>query len=269
MTRTGRGGVLLAALLLAGVTGCGDSADQALGERPAASAQPGAVAALKAAERATGRAGSARVESATTLGTDVSMTSSGRLAWADGLSGALTITYTGGSVAETMRELGSTSMQARYVGDAYYARMGEAFAAKAGGRHWIRYGWGDLADLGGASGAPLAAQIRDAAPHRCLKLLLAGGDVRRVGTETVRGERTTHYRGTARTADGAAQTVDLWIDGDDLLVKKVEKVDQGDSEGGAVTQTSYYDDYGVRVSVQPPPAADTRDFRELIVPEGN
>lgn len=263
MTRTGRGGALLAVLLLAGVTGCGDDGGRAPGERPAASAQPGAVAALKAAERATGRAGSARVESATRMGTDVSMTSTGRLAWGDGLTGALTITYTGGGMAETMRELGSTSMQARYLSDAYYARMGDAFAAKAGGRHWIRYDWDDLAGLGGASGVPLARQIRDAAPHQCVKLLLAGGDVRRVGTETVRGERTTHYRGTARTADGTAQTVDLWIDGDDLLVKKVEK---GESEAGAFIQTAYFDDYGVRVAVQPPPAADTRDFRELVVP---
>jgi hypothetical protein len=99
-----------------------------------------------------------------------------------------------------------------------------------------------------------------------VKLLLAGGDVRQVGTETVRGERTTRYRGTARAADGTTQTVDLWIDGDGLLVKKTEK---GEGEAGAVTQTAYYDDYGVRVSVQPPPAADTRDFRELIVPGRN
>jgi hypothetical protein len=200
------------------------------------------------------------------MGADVSMTSSGRLAWGKGLTGALTITYTGGSMAETMRELGSTSMQARYLGDAYYARMGDAFAARAGGRHWIRYRWDDLADLGGAAGAPLVRQVRDAAPHRCVKLLLAGGDVRQVGTETVRGERTTRYRGTARAADGTTQTVDLWIDGDGLLVKKTEK---GEGEAGAVTQTAYYDDYGVRVSVQPPPAADTRDFRELIVPGRN
>ncbi|MET9733807.1 hypothetical protein ABZZ79_25085 [Streptomyces sp. NPDC006458] len=277
--RTRRGRVLLGALLLAGAAGCtgaGDPAPQAT-ERRTATAQPAAVAALRAAERATGRAGSARVESSTALGTDVSMTSAGTLAWDGGLTGALTITYTGGSIAETMRALGTTSMQARYLPDAYYARMGDAFAAKAGGRHWIRYAWDDLAGLGGASGAYLAEQIREAAPQQAVKLVLAAGDVRRVAVETVRGERTTRYRGTARAAEVTdpglrerlrragvtEQTVDVWVDGEGLLVKKVE---QDRTATGRVTQTCFYGDYGVRVSVAPPPPGDTQDFKDLMTP---
>jgi hypothetical protein len=194
------------------------------------------------------------------------MTSTGTLAWREGLTGALTVTYTGGGVAETLGELGSTSTQARYLPDAYYTRVGDAFAARAGGRHWIRYGWDDLAGLGGAAGPQLAGQIREAAPHRSLALLLAGGDARRVGTETVRGERTTHYTGGARPSGLPRQRVDLWIDGNGLLVKKTETSRTGTGE---VTQTVSYDDYGVRVLVRPPPAADTQDFRDLLRPEGN
>ncbi|MFJ5776630.1 hypothetical protein [Streptomyces sp. NPDC093094] len=282
--RTGRGRALLAALVLAGAAGCtsagGDGPREDAGGRRTATAEPEAVAALRAAERATGRAGSARVESTTTLGEDVSMTSSGTLAWADGLTGSLTVTYTGGSMAETMRELGSATMQARYLADAYYARMGDEFAAEAGGRHWIRYDWDDLAGLGD-SGSALAEQIREAAPHQALRLLPAAGDAHRVGTETVRGEPATRYRATVRVADleeaalrerlrqtgVRTQTLDVWIDGDGLLVKKVEK---DRTETGQVTQISFYGDYGVPVRVAPPPAADTQDFTALMPgPAGN
>ncbi|MFE1437844.1 hypothetical protein [Streptomyces sp. NPDC058739] len=280
--RTGRGWVLLGALLLTagctGDTGADGRAPDATESRPRATPQPAAVAALRAAERATAGAGSARVVSSTALGTEVSMTSSGTLAWDGGVTGALTITYTGGSMADTMRALGTTSMQARYLPDAYYARMGDAFAAKAGGRHWIRYDWDDLAGLGGASGALLAEQIREAAPHQAVKLLLAGGDARRVGVETVRGERATRYRGTARAADVTdpalrerlqqagvtEQTVEVWVGADGLLVKKVER---DRTATGRVTQTCFYGDYGVRVSVTPPPAGDTQDFKDLMTPE--
>ncbi|MGC0330128.1 hypothetical protein RKD23_003118 [Streptomyces sp. SAI-170] len=264
--RAWRGRVLMAALLLTGAVACtsadsGSPADRA-SERRTARAAPAVLAALRDAQRATERAGSARVRSTTTLGPDAALTSTGTLAWRDGLTGALTLTYTGGGVAATLAELGSTSTQARYLPDAYYTRVGDAFAARAGGRHWIRYAWDDLAGLGGASGARLAAQIREAAPHRAVALLLVSGDVRLVGTEPVRGEPATHYTGSVQPAGLPRQTVDLWIAGDGLLIKKAER-------SGTVIQTAYYDDYGLRVSVQPPPARDTQDFKDLVRPGRN
>src|SRR5690606_39055003 len=104
------------------------------GRAPGRRGGSASVAALKSAERATGAAGSARVESTTIMGSLISMKATGVLSWSDGLTGTLTLTYTGGSVADAMRRLGSTSMEARYLPDAYYARMGDAFAAQAGGR---------------------------------------------------------------------------------------------------------------------------------------
>ncbi|MFI9153759.1 hypothetical protein [Streptomyces sp. NPDC053367] len=267
--RAWRGRVLLAVLLLMGAAACtsagGDAAADRAPDRRTADPAPAVLAALRAAERATEAAGSARVRSTASLGADAAMTSTGALAWRDGLCGALTLTYTGGGVAGTLGELGSTSTQARYLPDAYYTRVGEEFAAKAGGRHWIRYGWDDLAGLGGADGPGLAGQIREAAPHRFLALLRAADGVRRVGVETVRGERATHYTGVARPAGLPEQTLDLWVDGDGLLVKKAER---SRTQDGEVSQTAYYDDYGVRVSVRPPPPADTQDFGELVRPRG-
>jgi hypothetical protein len=239
---------------------CATACTSSGGSRPpdsADSADPSA-APLRSVERATGRAGSAWVESTTVMGTELSLDATGALGWRDGITGTLTITYTGGTTAETMRGLGTTTMEARYLPDAYYARMGDAFADRAGGRHWIKYGYADLEDLGGGA-AGLAEGMRDTAPHQVVQQLLASDDVRRMGEEETRGRRTTHWRGTL---DGAArQTVDIWVDDRDLLVKKVER---GRTETGELTQTAYYSDYGVAVSAKRPPAADTADFAELL-----
>ncbi|MET8283879.1 hypothetical protein ABZV80_01315 [Streptomyces sp. NPDC005132] len=247
------------------------------------------IAALQSAEKSTDGADSAKVESTTTMGTLMSMKSDGVMGWGDGLTGDMTITYTGGTMADTMRKAGVTSMQARYLSDAYYAKMGETFARQAGGKHWIRYGYDDLAKLGGGSGALLKDQMQSSSPNQSVKLLLASGDVKKVGEEKVRGKQTTHYAGTVDVSDLAARSshlsagqladlkkqftqagittedVDIWVDGDDLLVKAVSK---GDLSTGTMSSTTYYTDYGVKVSSQAPPASDTADFKELLKTQG-
>ncbi|MER6165797.1 hypothetical protein [Streptomyces violaceorubidus] len=230
--------------------------------RPPAVTGPSADA-LRSVERATGRAGSARVESTTVMGSELSLEAAGALGWDDGLTGTLTITYTGGTTAETMRRLGTTAMEARYLPDAYYARMGDEFAERLDGRHWIKYVYEDLEDLDGGAGDDFAEQMRNTTPHRAVKLLLTAEDLRRVGEETTRGRRTTHWSGTVGGA--TEQTVDIWVDDRDLLVKKVER---GRTKTGELTQTAYYGDYGVAVSAERPPAADTADFKELLASQG-
>ncbi|MFJ5261492.1 hypothetical protein ACIQAC_13605 [Streptomyces sp. NPDC088387] len=268
--------------VVTGLAGCtsGGTTDGPPTEKHSASHRSAADGDLRAAERATGRAGSARVEATTGVGTSISLTSEGTLAWGDGLTGTLTITYTGGTLADTMRALGTTSMEARYLPDAYYARMGDKFAAQAGGKHWVKYPWDELDELGGASGAYAGEQIRSATPNQSVTFLLAADDVREVGRERVRGAQTTHYSGTAHVSDlddtelretleragVSTQTVDIWVDDRDLVVKKVEK---GVAATGELTQTAYYADYGTEVSVDKPPAADTQSFKELLAQQGS
>ncbi|GGY03859.1 hypothetical protein [Streptomyces djakartensis] len=233
------------------------------------------LTALRAAERATERARSARVESTMTMGELMSMTADGILAWGDGITGTMTIRYTGGTLADTLRGLGTTSMEARYLPDAYYARMGEEFAARAGGKRWIRYAYDDLRALAGGSGAHLGDQMRRTTPNQSVRLLLACEDVRKAGEETVRGRTAAHYSGTVATADVTdpalkkrlteagvtAETVDIWIDERNLLVKKVEKAEM---TAGRMTQTAHYGDYGARARAERPPLSDTADFEELV-----
>ncbi|MBL3665363.1 hypothetical protein JL475_04975 [Streptomyces sp. M2CJ-2] len=260
----------------------GRGADTGAGQRDEAS-RLRSVTALRSAERSTAGAGSARVESTTDMGSLMSMTADGTLAWGDHLIGTLTITYTDGAVADAMRRLGSTSMEARYLPDAYYARVGDRLAARTGGARWLRYGHDDLEDIAGGGAAGLGDRIRGFTPQQCVKLLLASGDVRRVGEERVRGTPATRYSGTVeparlktrdpgpgtgRSAELAdlkeqliragvtTQTVDVWVDDRGLLVKKVERAK---TATGRLTQTAYYADYGVKVTTEAPPAAETQD----------
>jgi hypothetical protein len=269
-----RAGLSLAVLgaLTGALTACGpdDPSAGRDGDRGAA-VSPSITAALKEVRSRTHRAGSARVDCTMALGDTVATRSKGTLGWSKGLSGTLTITYTGGSWARTMRELGNTSTPARFVSRAYYARMSDRFATVSGsGRHWIRYDYDASVNF---------------TPAQSVELLLAAPDAREVGTERVRGVRTTHYSGTA-TAAGLSgshpgltaaevaglrkwfaqagvtkEKVDIWVDAEGLLVKRSER---GETGNGTSLTTAYYRDFGTPVRVpERPPADDTVDFADL------
>lgn len=244
------------------------------------------IAALLSVQKKTGGERSAKVEGTTQMGTTMSMKQTGTIDWTDGLTGAMEITYTGGSMADAMKQTGGTgTMQARYFKDGYVVNMGDGFAKQAGGKHWISYGYADLAKLAGASGEAMKQQMQNTTPDQGVKSLLASGDVKKVGKEDVRGVSATHYSGTVDVAALTAknseldadqleqlkkqlsdagittETVDIWVDDNDLLVKKTER---GEMKTGELNSTVYYSDYGTKVSVERPPADDTVDFAELL-----
>ncbi|MEL3947188.1 MULTISPECIES: hypothetical protein [Streptomyces] len=281
--------VAAAAALTGGVAACGSSDDSGDSDKAKGSGKGGLgvspIAALRTIENTTDKADSAKVESETTMGSVMSMKAEGALGWADGLTGNMTITYTGGQMAETMRRAGTTSMEARYLPEAYYAKMGEQFAAQAGGKHWVKYAYDDLERIGGGSGAYMKDAMQNSTPHQSVKMLLASGDVKKVGEEKVRGVDTTHYSGTVNVAELAEQssglsesqladmkkqleqagitteTIDIWVNDENLLVKKTER---GEMKTGRLSATAYYSDYGTEVSAEEPPADDTADFKDLM-----
>jgi hypothetical protein len=271
---------------LTGVAACGSS-NAGKGDKAAGGAaiHLSPIAALRNAEQSTDKADSAKVRSTTSIGNLMSMTANGALTWGDGLKGNLSITYTGGQMAELMRKAGTASMEARYLPDAYYAHMSDTYAQHTGGKHWLRYSYDDLAKLGGASGSYMKDQLQNSTPNQSVKMLLASGDVKKAGEETVSGVHTTHYSGTVNIADLAGKssdlskdqlsalkkqldqagvttdTIDIWINDQNLLVKKSEKAD---TANGSMTSTAYYSDYGVKVTAEAPPASDTKDFADLL-----
>jgi hypothetical protein len=149
---------------------------------------------------------------------------------------------------------------------------------------WIRL---DLQQASEAMGKDLNGLLAQAGqnPAQVLDMLRASGEVVEVGTETVNGESTTHYRATidlAKAADqlgpdaqamlkrlsaaGAPTTfpVDVWI-GDDGLVRRVvlDESFSANGQSGGAKVTLDLSDYGTPVDVTAPPSADTLDLTGL------
>ncbi|PJN34808.1 hypothetical protein CG717_00635 [Streptomyces sp. CB02613] len=282
------GTAVAAAAALTSIAACSgsDSAGGSGKGKADAVAKASPVAALKQVQQKTGGAQSAKVEGTTEMGSTMSMKQSGVIGWADGLSGAITVTYTGGTMGEALKKAGGDgSVEARYFKDEYYANAGAGMAANTGGKNWIRYSYKDLAELGGASGDVMQDQIQNSTPEEGVKALLASGDVKKVGQEDVRGVSATHYSGTVDVAELTAknssldakqlaafkeqlalagvttQTVDIWVDENDLLVKKTERAEM---KTGTLNSTLFYSDYGTEVPSEKPEASDTVDFKELL-----
>ncbi|GAA2291263.1 hypothetical protein OKJ48_32670 [Streptomyces kunmingensis] len=196
-----------------------------------------AVDALRAAREKVDAAGSARIEATMDTGDRLASHSAGTLSWSDGVEGTLTVRVTGGKLAASTRKLGGDPSQTRFLPDAYYTRMTDAFADLQGGRHWIRHPYDAGSDL---------------SPADSLRTLGAAEDLRKVGEETVHGTRACHYRGTA---DG--QHIDVWIDSRHLLVRRTQRA-------GDFTSTVRYRDYGTApAAAERPPGHDTVDIADV------
>jgi hypothetical protein len=248
---------------------------------------PVALSALRTAADRTGQADSAVVDSTTDIaGTTMAM--HGKLAWPDGITGDMTVRMHGGQLASGLTQLGGDgTFQARYLTDAAYVDLGSVIAQADGGRPWLKYDYDMLGKLAGGSGNSFKDFFQNDNPTRSVQMLIGSGDVKEAGSATVRGVRATHYTGTVDVAKLAgtqadAATVkalkaqlktlgmttdhlDVWVDGHGLLVKKT---DRASTAQGSLTSTAYYSDYGVKVSVTPPPAAQTMDLTELLQQQG-
>lgn len=250
-----------------------------------APAVSGTLTALRTAAAKTGRADSAKVDGTTSVD-KVSMAMKGQLSWAHGLTGDVDITTAGGASSSVLQKLGGNgSYQARYLSDAMYVDMGPTIAQADGGKPWLKYGYSDLAKLMGSSGTAMQDEFQNANPTRSVQMIIGSGDVKAVGSESVRGVRATHYQGTvdvsklvgsqsgldpataervrAQLKEEGVTTdrIDVWVDGHGLLVKKSERATMS---SGSITSTAYYSDYGVPVSVTAPPAAQTMDITQMM-----
>ncbi|MFI0980070.1 hypothetical protein ACH4SP_24070 [Streptomyces sp. NPDC021093] len=263
-----------------------DAGKQADGGTDGTDSARSALSVLQAAQKKAGAANSAKIESTMSVGTTMGTESKGAIRWDNGVTGVMDLRYTSGPMAENLRKAGSDGrMKARYLPDAYYVDMGPAFAKDMGGKSWIRYSYDDMVKLMGPSGALLKDQMQNSTPEQGVKQLLASGQVKEVGKEDVRGVQATHYTGTldvqkmaeanskldAKTLAGlksqleqtgvTTSTVDIWVDKEDLLVKKTER---SESKIGPINSTVFYTDYGVDVAAEAPAADRTLDFKDLM-----
>lgn len=154
------------------------------------------------------------------------------------------------------------------------------------GKQWLSL---DLEALSGTDLAGLYDQAQSSSPNSGLKFLEGlSGDPENLGTETVNGQRATHYRGTidygklgdsvtsekvkAQLAKLGPVPVDVWIDGDDHIVKMHMKIDasafSSTATSGTVEFTMTITDIDEPVVVEAPPADQVIDFSSLFGKSG-
>ncbi|WP_189229169.1 LolA-like protein [Streptomyces flaveolus] len=175
----------------------------------------------------------------------------------------------------------------RLVDKALFLNGGAEAAKEMDGKSWIKF---DLAAMGADKelGELGSASQADKNPAAESTFLTGAKDVEKVGTETVDGVETTHYKGTVTLdaleksladEDKATQdqrrksleqyekmgvdklTMDMWIDGDDQA-KQFRM--RGDADKGPLDMTVTFLGFNEPVKVTAPPAGETVDLAEMM-----
>jgi hypothetical protein len=148
------------------------------------------------------------------------------------------------------------------------------------GKTWVKADLAAAAKQGGASITELLQMAASQDPTKALQLLESVGDVSKVGTATIGGVETTEYTGTidvkkvaavlgaqAKALDKAKVSsipIDVWIDGDGLVRRMHEHLTYPAGVLNTTTDlTVDLSDFGVKTSIQAPPADQTVDVSAL------
>ncbi|MFJ3665638.1 DUF1396 domain-containing protein [Streptomyces sp. NPDC090106] len=179
------------------------------------------------------------------------------------------------------------SAEIRLVDKVMYIGGNAEMAKEMDGKTWMKF---DLSALGEDALGGQAAGVGQAEQNPAAESTFMTGakDVKKVGTETVDGVRTTHYTGTVTLdtlKDGFASedkatreqhekslkqyedlgidkmTMDMWIDGDDHAKQFRMK---GDADKGPLDMTFTFLDINKPVTVEAPPAEDVMDLAEMM-----
>jgi hypothetical protein len=163
-----------------------------------------------------------------------------------------------------------------YMRSSLFSRFG-----LSGDKQWIKVDLGKLAQQQGIDLSSLANA--NPTPASALEYLQGATNVRKVGTDSIQGVDTTHYKVTVDLERAAARSsgskrrslrqviqvsgvkklpVDVWIDAKGFL-RKVAYA-QPSRNGGAVRVAMELHDYGPPVTVKPPPAASVTDLSKAL-----
>ncbi|MFJ3791719.1 hypothetical protein [Kitasatospora sp. NPDC090091] len=238
---------------------------------------------LKLVTEKTGAQTSAKITEEISVGGG-RITATGAVSWAAGLQGELQMDMSATPAGKQLSGLtGGSTLTARYLKDGMYMRVGGQAVQELGGKHWLHYSY---EDLGKAQGGVGANQLKSADPVEGVRTLIASGKVSEAGKETVGGKQTTHYTGELTVADLAAaaggsgltdeqlaqvkknlnaagvtsETVDVWVDADNLVVKRSEAAD---TKAGPFKVTVTYSDYGTKVATTAPDPSDVAELADI------
>jgi hypothetical protein len=163
------------------------------------------------------------------------------------------------------------------LGDYFYAKVPQQLTQLTGGKPWVRF---SISQASKQSGVNLDSVVKRANPAEQTKILTGSKDVRRVGTQSIDGVKTTHYAGTVTPEevgklDPQAQqafkqfyqrsgahkvTFDVWVGKDSLPRKLVTRVS---ADKGTASSTMIFSDYNKSFSVSAPPAGEVTDGSQL------
>jgi hypothetical protein len=257
-------GAALGAGLLTGCAALGTGTAYKTSAFSADSMSP--AAAVQAATAATEKTGSASIRLTVTaqgagVGEDATVEVAG-VAALDGSVSDLRATVPG--------EDGPMTVQQRMVDGVLYLRVsGSGFLPDT----WVKL---DPAALPEGAGEGLGDMLGGAGPGTVtapLDALREVADVEKVGSETIDGIATTHYRATldpakvaaaldafrmlerGRPVGPGAAPVDLWVDGEGHVVRMTQTIDLGKAGGGSVTWTLDLREFGEPVEVTAPSGA--------------
>ena len=244
--------------------GCGGGAGSAL------SLDPVAAAATK-----TQQAGAARIRFVlhfTGGGKALAVRGTGAI---DGDSSKLTFNTTAPQLAGSSVKAISLERNGDYF---VYLKLGAIASQLPSGKHWVEL---DVSKLGKSAGLDVGKLLSGSQiqPRDLLSMLQAeGAKIRNLGSATVDGAATTHYRVTIDTAKAlqaqgltspllaaaAAELpkvpVDAWI-GKDGLLRRV-RFAAGTAQG-RLDLTMKLSDYGADVTIAAPPSSDVFDATQL------
>jgi hypothetical protein len=157
------------------------------------------------------------------------------------------------------------------------------------GRTWVKT---DLDRLAGVMGRDFGQLVGQSSqnPGDTLAMLRSVGDVEKVGTDTVDGVETTHYRATIDLAKAIEQKgvskatvqrlresgapaklpVEVWVGKDEGLPRKLEMAYDAKTQGSPVStrMTMSFSEWGSDVSVDAPPDDEVFDATELAAKSG-
>jgi hypothetical protein len=209
-----------------------------------------------------------------------------------GLLGALLAGFGGGADAPDFGDPSQWQLESIQDGDIMYMRLPAVSGELPDGKTWVRM---DLRKDGESKGFDFSEleQFTNNDPRKALDFLrAASGEIETVGSETLRGTETTHYRATVDLGDyerlvpasereqagsmfgdlvdesGVGEVpVDVWLDESGLVRKltmAVTATEPGSSETTEVTVSFELWDYGEDLAIELPPADEVAD--ESVVP---
>jgi hypothetical protein len=193
----------------------------------------------------------------------------------DGESSRLTFSTNAPQLAGSSLKAISLERNGDYV---VYLQLGALASQLPSGKHWVEL---DVSKLGKSAGLDIGKLLSGSQiqPGDLLSMLEAeGAKIRNLGSATVDGAATTHYRVTIDTAKAlqsqgltspllaaaaaklAKVPVDAWI-GKDGLLRRI-RFAAGTAQGRLDLTLNLYD-YGADVTIAAPPSSDVFDATQL------